>query len=768
MACASLIVLLFTCICCSLNLAYICTINDVPIETLLNGIFFQLSPPSLTRLGLTCKTYSDLAKISFLHNYATVRSGKVCWDVEKIYDLFHEEMLLISTFEHMNPKDDETNDLKRLVLFSLPVYQGLKHRDLYSKYHTALFSKALIEGNIRLTNKFPELCRMVLKHSAWKKLDPLTVSVLRPEWIERALPKVASFSYRNFDQIAVMYHPAVIFKLAEGLIDPPEELKRIIVNKHFDGELQNIDKFGPVEMFIVAIMTTDDNLDEARKMFTEFPRKSEFVPFLYNIVMHAHEGLLVFLLSIIQLSELGKRLIVLYLVKYNKSFAVYEALRGETVFQKCRSYLNSYDLESGEFRARRPTKPSLRMILEAAIVFNCPEAALIRLIRMKRSRTDEGLLMLAMTKAVSNTVIYTLLENFDPEKVKLSVLFDITILLHIRKNLRLPISHFVAESFSYSEKNVLNCQFLWELSTRETFVLALTDEKLSSSEYKQPYLISRLIERLVSLPNGMEQVRELVKKCYFQSIHFKTTLDSYPDSLIPECFDFLDEMPLHEIVLKLPKEVPTTICFFMKNTVSLLISHILRRDGGYEAISDYFTHPGTLCFFLMHLKHERLSLEKIFLNLKGTPNWKTYLDGMMNGGEHKIIIAKFFDEMIRLFDYPDVSFLIGEVITHFLQNATDLDQVPLLKRLSVKNLAEVIEANVALAVDADEYQFFGTYLTQCGLINLVLKILVLNHNVTTHNNLGNMYPNILVLLSPNDATSVDAQIQNILLNQDNL
>ena len=125
-----------------------------------NRIAPYLCPTSLLLLGLTSQHFFFMCQNAFELLYAKNKGIPKIINVEALYDIYNG-------MGSVDP--DNMAYLEKLILKYIPSPPDRKYEQVFKAYKKALFDDDAKLGRITVTKRFPELCRMVLKHKDFKK-----------------------------------------------------------------------------------------------------------------------------------------------------------------------------------------------------------------------------------------------------------------------------------------------------------------------------------------------------------------------------------------------------------------------------------------------------------------------------------------------------------------------------------------------------------------------------------------------------------------------
>jgi len=748
----------------------------VPEDVLLKCIFPRISPMCLFRMRLSCRYLAGPAQATMIALYTkTTDNEVVVHDIEKLSGFY------------LTLGEDEVEEraaLRRLILASIPKPKDGKYQTIFQAYTSALFSTDLLQVPPIATQRFPELCRIILKHRQFVPLSELRKykksavnehKLWREEWQSDGEPIGVLADWKGWWCEGVYQCPhSLVLSGIKRMKNLPTCVQQAL-SQGLEPLLIRGKRLRHKKLILALLLTTQSNIKPAIALI-QLTERQEIASIMPWMVLFGYPSVTSALLRAFPPADEATAAGLVVLMAANcVSLEIYTAVRGEDEYNLCRSYLESYDCDRGAFTAKKSRAISSRLLVEAALMLKCPYQVLESLIRRKKAfKSDLALLLVALARTSDPRVHLFLLEHIDP--LIMHTLF--AFLNDFHKFLRFPLSPLLVQSLLARPTRYSNTN-MYRLNFRITFgvLMALTKdvsfELVSGAldEERGPILGWRLVEAVGQVwrsANPDLMYREIMQYAFKRRVF----LPCFPASNNLHHLHPIDytKYPLHSLVRSLPQ----SLCIYLLNPESPVMNPIrviLAQEGGFEALKKHF--GGRLDFWisLLILKDDRLDFMALGASI----------------AEHSkpgdiVIALRIFWKCRDL--YADELYLFERAITaqldlpgiyrflaHFWSDKTwralPLSSLPIIPQLSTQQLRQLIIHHPTHRACWDVYTLISNsaqhlnLIREHGLVSFMVSLLVVRRRVGSHAELMRTFPGLGSALHVTEPQEVDAWIEDI-------
>lgn len=735
---------------------YVFRILDVPNEVFADSICSNCTILDLTQLGMTCHQLSDWTKALIDILFKRKVAGSLVYDVEKLFPIY----------KNTDEEDKVARKaLKRLIKLSIPSRPDLKYDHVYHCYRRALF-KPRSEDLTRIifTKRFPELCRMVLKHRIPN--DPLGArdrdSVLKGKHIDLLLPIAPELqvpkAWRNF---AYEFGPVVAYKLARYLHD-----NGIRHFRNFDLSFEQMAQLPDVTFDEVYLMMSmckeDEEIEVTKRVISSFPESNLFYRTLGMLLLKGSIPICAHLISTCVYSESARRGLVLLALQSSDPTKIYMSIRGKEIVQSCFKYLDSFNWALGRFQTARPAKVSARFLLEAALFFGYESEIIEKILKGRSYNTDPAILLLALIKSTDTRIIYCLLGRINERRISFMEIAKKIHGTHLRDYRIIPINANLIFMTTQSIHKEANAEFLWSMATKETVCLDAVKNYLSGlrgSEYA--IRVDQMVAGTWRSSHSKEELGKFVKFILRRKFSVQLIPRNYPESCIYELFDVDISLLLQHIPKRLPKtQLHSLFRHFSRNSSIVYAARmILSRQGGYGILRSWLCNDIDFYTLLIYAQNEDLNIHELFRALPKFPMLQDFLD---------FVIMQFcsfensqLKELLELIVASDDKLLISCLLALQSQYFWSLDKSPWISSVSCTALKSIIYSNGqvcrSIATSSDLLQLCS----QHGLIQNLFEQLITLGYVNSHNDISDSFPKLLEHIGT-DVVAIEVEIQRVV------
>ncbi len=382
----------------------------VPKCTMVSHLVSALDPTSLARLGRVSTYFHELSLNAITRSFMIPSCYGLIWDIEKVYDVYHEEL----------DNESISGPLEQLIRKNVPKKQrDLRLEGIIQHYFLPnLFGKRFNSYLEHVSLNAAELSRMILKYKRFggDKIH-IRYSMLNEEIIHEALPYLKEVS--GDDIYYLNNSPPGYCKYMYELI-PIASRSRLLTYLHENAhwEVDSVRDLLPVDnaaAFYCCNMANDENAKAVEFVVSNAP--PQIAECILNWITHEyHPNVIMSLLSRpINVEELTKRTIISYLAAKNHPIKAYKAVRGAQRVKFYRRVLEAI-IADPSFRPARKIRPS--RLLEVALMYDTNESTCRAIIDLPRFNRQLHLVHIALIKKYSNAFMRHLLTSKGPRFVR--------------------------------------------------------------------------------------------------------------------------------------------------------------------------------------------------------------------------------------------------------------------------------------------------------------------------------------------------------------
>lgn len=654
----------------------------------------NLCPGSLAncqRVSLRCNRIASAVICSL---YMKDVIDKRVFDVEKLFDLYHE-------FDE--DEDFERPALKKLVESIFDIEPDAKWPEEFRILRENLFSESpSFMPSVFATKRFPELCRMVLKHKRFQGKLSIFGRKFSPKWFPLVVPHFVDSvnDLALWGGMAERRERELSLILAKSMPCATPLMKKMM-----NEGLQSVENatMRVREVYLPVLLANETNISSALKILKAH---MPFIRFLAqrpeSFILNCHPAVVSFLFENFNgYNETTMQAHTLFIARSSNPMTLYRSLRGPALVDSCVTAVTTF--MNNRVCIENPPTPS-RTLVETAIFMGYDEGEIKFLAQAFDVLFDEGLLLLAQIKGLDLSELEELIQyrQFDLKKI----LKNAEILPLIKK-LAIPLTEPLIVALGFSPTASQSLSMLLMGTDKRTFSYALVRNIFITS--KSNGLACKIYSKCV---HDIDELRMLINDCLVYGIHFvPPKLAGYKGRIKSIFSEIGTETLVNSIIIVCEDWLAGS-----DSTLILAAQEILARPDGFEMLKKHMNN--SIDFHLLSLEagENKTDLLTIINVVDRHPNLKPKLQGYLRGrmdamsaalfnqkDAHEVAVnmSHFFDEGISLQNVKAIGVTPAQFIRDFLSH---FEMAPEFRSELLKEEA-LVSILTKYGVDVDTIQF---------------------------------------------------------------
>lgn len=584
---------------CSLALAT--SMADLPEDVIVVNILRYMYPLSIAHFGMACKSWYRLSQWSMetVHNYLSTKEGHLKYDVEILYDSYQYDVM----------EDNERSALERLILAKLPPPTNDFETSWYRKYKDSLFADEKIGcGNIHISGKYIELCRMIIKHKIFFQHNGM--GVRKAKYIDLALQQSTALSnVHSWRDFAIFAEPYPAYRLAEFVHFPTLVLQMIRRDWSLNELLMSDVVPSYIELYLIFIMANRENYGNAvilLKKFTQ-PKLSKFFPVLFK---HGSTSLVEAIRPKYHIKDKEIKQLIMSTATHYQALRLYELIRGRSIVGPIFRFLGSFDPITKEFSLAEWALINWNIVMETAVLFFNDEDLIETLMKVRNINGGWHDFFVASTRRMSTRLTFLLLENLQDCEFEG---FD----FYLKSPFRIKV-HLTPLAVDLMIRNRKKSESLYDMGWDDLFrhavslsfdLIELTISNLSTKD--QAIVCGEFFPFIYRAKQGDNEVKRLVQHCLRNKIYFR----SCPKAFYPVLMSAFD-LPLDDLLDYIPQVIGEGFKLYRDGHYSSVLyaaANVMKRPGGLEILTNLLKNNSELYFLRMIFDSENVDLQELVI-----------------------------------------------------------------------------------------------------------------------------------------------------------
>lgn len=349
------------------------TIEQLPTDVIYTEIMSKLRPLAMCSLGMTCQTYLPLSQQSLLLDFGkwpAIGGDGVLLDIE-----------LLDAARTMVMDECEKRAIQRLIEANYPVlkWKSLDTQFRYQLAKSALFTDKQLDFNLALSEAFPEVTRLLLKHQK-NNSGPIPLNIVCPQTADAVISHIKEMceyelGWIDIEQFVAQDDPCVAAKFFGLLENKSPMMAGILASGDLTGLVDNPEQASSEVLMLAVCMANDKNMDQVLKVVHDYQPTKYLTENFMNWTRYPHLKPVVRMLYEKTLldDELKGKLAVCF-ADLELPIDYYESLYGAPLVSDARAFLETYDEGTPSFSGPSPI-PLLR-VFEVALLSGCSDSLL--------------------------------------------------------------------------------------------------------------------------------------------------------------------------------------------------------------------------------------------------------------------------------------------------------------------------------------------------------------------------------------------------------
>lgn len=710
-------------------------IQMIPSEILQKAVAPLLCPSSIMVLSSVSENFMATFRAAFFQIYS--KSSVV--NVELLYDIYNKA----GPIEPYN-----LSCLQGLTMKFLPLPRDVKHQRVYLIYKDALFDDKAIDCQPRMTRRFPELCRMILKYKRFTESSfappnyRILSRLLKPYSIDVGLLFLERAKYRPIPNTldennlepdaAISYHD---FLIENQLVNPRRQVSFI--------------------QYIRCLrLSADGDIDDIRKQMSD-----EVGPYFhyhfFNIIKYADPRIVLIAWNSIaeqlNVEEKYIRPVILHMAIHNSPILLYESIRGEVLLRMTRSIIH----EMVVIRMTRcnlfQSQYAIELHLEAGLMLGAPEESLLKILDFCSFDLHPYLAILACIKKVPCRVFYTILEKLNTMESGISRGVE-----YIKgKPSGFDLSPFMFTHILCSGKNVdFWFQYLWGMASKETRSVGLLCNLPQTIQKRIARKFGEQEDFSVGLAKTHSPLESLAQGMFWLS-EFGCHLDLPPTGYeLNHILNYIEKtLSPSEILLKIPMRIKLSLSSLCAadSSGSWFITILSKIDDTPAIIKKHFLEDVQSYYMTMFaLQSPELKILEMVELMPYFADLKTFFVGIKEFfapklNKYRAQIDELISEIGNRMSDERYLRIVGLIYSEYIFQNCFLPGIPLFEYVQGDQLKQLLELGFFNCCYVVESKTWTDYFHRHGLLQQVFDT-VIRENRYNFTNLMRMAEHTLSLL----------------------